>query len=274
MTEANLHPKQKTSAGTPDGDVQFVTTSRRATEAEVKDAVGLAERLGLPYKEREGPLRPEDGAILVVTKEKLVIESSSGPLFFHPGMAKPRIAALRQGRRDVMVDAMGLEEGMAVLDGTLGLGADAIVTSYVTGSQGRVVGVEAVPALAEVVAQGLAAYVFPHDDIVEAMRRIQVVPTDHRQYLTSQGDGSFDVVYFDPLFQDPVRETIHMQPWRQLGSRRSLDKDVIDEAMRVARHRVVVKERQGSDVFRQLGIDRIVGGKGSRIAYGVLEVSP
>lgn len=250
---------------------EYVTTSRRGTETEVAEARELAALLGIPFRLRTGPLSPEDGPVLVVTKGKLLIETHSGPLFFHPGMAKPRIRAFQQGRRDVMAAAMGLEPGLSVLDCTLGLGADAIVTSFVVGATGRVVGLETVPALAEVVRRGMATYDFPHADIVEAMRRIQVVHGNHRRYLAALDDNSFDVVYFDPLFRDPVQETIHMQPWRELGSASPLTESTLMEARRVARRRVVVKERSDGGVFEQLGIERIEGGKGSRIAYGILE---
>lgn len=249
----------------------FVTTSRRGTEVEVAEAQTIAQRLQLPYRARVGPLQPEDGPALVVTKEHLVIETSSGQLFFHPGMARPRIRALEQGRTDVMIEAMGLTAGQSVLDCTLGLGADALVAAYVAGETGRVVGVEAVPALAEVVRIGMATYQFKHESVVEAMRRVEVVCAEHGQYLSSLPDNAFDVVYFDPLFRDPVQETIHMQPWRELGRQQPLALDTLQQACRVARRRVVVKERSDGRVLRELGITRIVGGKTSRIAYGVLE---
>lgn len=249
----------------------YVTTSRRATEIEMDEARTLAKRLDLPYAERTGPLAPQDGPALVVTKEQLVIETEAGRLFFHPGMARPRIRALEQGRNDVMVEAMGLHAGDAVLDCTLGLGADALVASFVVGKTGRVVGVEAMKALAEVVRVGMATYEFKHTNVVEAMRRVEVVCADHRHYLQAAPDKSFDVVYFDPLFRQPVAETIHMQPWRFLGEQRPLSKETLAEARRVARRRVVVKERSDGEVLSELGLTDIVGGKGSRIAYGVLE---
>lgn len=251
----------------------FVTTSRRGTEIEVAEAKAVADRLDLPYVERTGPLAPEAGPALVVTKERLVIETSAGQLFFHPGMSRHRIRALEQGRNDVMIEAMGLTAGQSVLDCTLGLGADALVAAFVVGEAGRIVGVEAVPALAEVVRIGLATYQFKHAPIVEAMRRIEVVCADHGQYLSSLPDNCYDVVYFDPLFREPVRETIHMQPWRELGEQKPLTRETLREACRVAKRRVVVKERSDGQVFEELGITNVVGGKSSRIAYGVLEAA-
>lgn len=258
---------------TEERGARFVTTSRRATSKEMDEARRLAERLSLPYRERTGPIASADGPVLVVTKDKLVIETGSEPLFFHPGMAKPRIRAWEQARRDVMIDAMQLEPGMSVLDATLGLGADAIVASFVAGETGRVVGLEAIAALALVVGTGMASYAFDHPDIVAAMRRIEIVHAEHGRYLAETPDDAFDVVYFDPLFRNPVQETSHMQPWRQLGRNAPLTRQTLDEAMRVARRRVVVKERSDGDVFEQLGIERVIGGRGSRVAYGVLEAT-
>lgn len=249
----------------------FVTTSRRAGEAELAEAQAVAKRLRLPFVRRTGPLAPDDGPALVVTKERLVIETKSGQLFFHPGMARPRIRALEQGKADVMIEAMGLTAGMSVLDCTLGLGADAIVSSFVVGASGRVVGLEAVPALAEVVRVGMATYQFKHEAVVNAMRRVEVICAEHSRYLATLPDKCVDIVYFDPLFREPVHESVHMQPWRELGEQKPLTKETLQQARRVAKRRVVVKERSDGDVFAQLGIANIVGGKSSRIAYGLLE---
>lgn len=251
-----------------------VTTSRRARPEEIERARDLARRLGIPYIAREGSIEALGAkAVLVVTKERLVVETAAGPLFFHPGMARPRIRSLERGEADVMVEAMQLRRGDHVLDCTLGLGADAIVASWVVGEEGRVVGVEAVPMLAEVVRAGLLEYDPQHPGMRAAMRRIEVVAADHAKYLPTLPDGAFDVVYFDPLFREPVRETVHMRPWRALGVGRPLTREVMAEARRVARRRVVVKERQGSPVFEELGVDEIVGGRKSRIAYGIIDAA-
>lgn len=255
--------------------VDFViTTSRKPRPEDVRKAQAMARRLGIPYVPRTGAVADMAArGVLVVTRERLVVETKAGSLFFHPGMAKPRIRALERGERDVMVDAMQLRAGDEVLDCTLGLGADAIVASYVVGESGRVVGVEGVPALAELVRVGMQDYDPQHDSMRRAMRRIEVVAADHADYLAALPDRSFDVVYFDPLFREPVHESVHMRPWRELGVDKPLTREVIVEACRVARRRVVVKERSGSPVFVELGIEEIVGGRKSRIAYGIIHVA-
>lgn len=254
--------------------MMVVTTSRHPTAQEEAHARALAEELGLPYVARRGSLAGLGAtAALVVTRERLVVHTAAGEIFFHPGMARPRVRELERGKPDVMVEAMGLRPGDSVLDCTLGLGSDAIVAAYVVGEQGRVVGLEAVAALAAVVRWGLKHYDPGHDGLREAMRRIEVVHADHNDYLAALPPGSFDIVYFDPMFREPVMESAHMRPWRVLACHRPLTRATIAAARRVARRRVVVKERSDSPVFAELGLTRVVGGRKSRIAYGVLDVA-
>lgn len=252
----------------------LVTTSRHPRPEDEARARALAARLGIPYVPRAGSVASLGArGVLVVERGRLVVATSAGPLYFHPGMAKPRIRAMERGERDVMVEAMQLRPGDAVLDGTLGLGADAIVASFVVGPTGRVVGVEGVPVLAEVVRVGLQEYDPGHPGMREAMRRIEVVVADHADYLKQLPDASFDVVYFDPFFREPVQESVHMRPWRELGVGRPLTPSVVAEACRVARRRVVIKERSGSPVFGELGVDAVIGGRKSRIAYGIIDAA-
>ncbi|MBO8140984.1 MAG: class I SAM-dependent methyltransferase [Firmicutes bacterium] len=248
-----------------------VTTSRQATPEQERLARELAARLGLEFRQRRGAWRQLGAsAALVVTRERLVIQSPAGEIFFHPGMARPRIRQLERGKPDVMVEAMDLGPKDSVLDCTLGLGADAIVASYVVGEAGRVVGLETVPVLAELVRRGFREHDPGHAGTRAAMRRIEVVTADFRDYLAQLPAGSFDVVYFDPMFRDPVMESASMRPWRELACHRPLSPEDIALARRVARRRVVVKERACSPVFEELGLSTVTGGRRSRVAYGAV----
>ena len=105
------------------------------------------------------------------------------------------------------------------------------------------------------------------------MRRIEVEQRDHRVALATLDTGSFDVVYLDPMFRDPVHLSAQMRPWRLLADHRPLEAATLREARRVARRRVVIKERKNSPLFAQWGVDYTVGSRNSRVAYGVLEVN-
>ena len=252
-----------------------VTTSRDPNESNTQLAEQTAEALGLLFVPRAGhsldELREAYDApcILVAKNGELTLETPDGTLFFHPNMSHLRVKNLRKGQPDNMASAMGLAPGMAVLDCTLGFGADAIVASFVTGAEGRVVGLEASPLIAAVTAHGLAHFARESDAMTAAMRRIEVVNTDALDYLRAQTDDAFDVVYFDPMFRHPLMQSENMNPLRYAADHAPVSEAMIAEARRVARARVVLKETSKSTEFARLGFGEIEGGRYSPVRYGV-----
>lgn len=216
-------------------------------------------------------------AVLVLREDKAVVYLPAEKLeyFYHPGMAKPRLKSIWKGQGDPMVEAMGLREGDEVLDCTLGRGTDAIVASYVVGPRGRVVGIESVPLIAALTEHGLQTFEFTqgkaeeNERVKEAMKRIEVVCTDHLDYLLTARPKSFDVVYFDPLFHQPVVESVAMIPLRALADKQPLRPEAFELALRVARRCVVVKQRRGTPLWEKFQPDRVVAGRHSHIEYGV-----
>ncbi|MEW6183320.1 MAG: class I SAM-dependent methyltransferase [Bacillota bacterium] len=192
--------------------------------------------------------------------------------YFHPGTAKLRIKNVLYGKPDQMVQAMGLRPGDSVLDCTLGLGADAYVAGFVTGPDGRVLGLEKSAVLAAVVGHGLRRWFLEPEPLLQAtMRRIEVKAADHLDYLSKAPAGGFDVVYFDPFFGTPVKGAFQVVPLRAIGETSPLTSEAVKEAVRVARRRVVMKERRGGGECARLGFERVVGGRYARVAYGVIE---
>ncbi len=253
----------------------IVTTSSKATQETMKAARALADHYRLRFAPRDRIKTTSQEAIppflLIVGRERLFLQTPSGKYHFHPGMAALRIKRLVGGETDTMVSAMGLHPGDLVLDCTLGLGGDAIVASHVVGAAGKVVGLESVPALAILVQEGLAHYRFGYPAIDEAMRRVIAVHASSHSYLPCLPDRSFDVVYFDPMFRATVDASPGMVPLRELGDPGGVTADLITQARRVARRRVVMKERRGSAEFARLGFARIAGGNSSHVAYGIIE---
>ena len=75
-----------------------VTTSRRARPRRLSGPATWPAAWGSPTSPCEGSIEALGAkAVLVVTKERLVVETAAGPLFFHPGMARPRIRSLERG---------------------------------------------------------------------------------------------------------------------------------------------------------------------------------
>jgi hypothetical protein len=254
-----------------------VTTAIRAGRAEKERAAALAESLDCPYVKRGrlnlGEVCRQAGTagVLVVSRERVKLVYAGREFFFHPGLAKLRIREIIAGKTDQMVKAMDLRAGDHVLDCTLGLAADALVAGHVVGDSGRVTGLEAVPVVAMLVRWGLEQHRTGGGPLAAAMRRVEVLAADHREYLPVVADGSFDVVYFDPMFRVPRRASSVMEPLRPLAESAPLDPGAVAEAVRVARRRVVLKERRDSPEFRRLGFERVVGGRYSPVAYGVIE---
>lgn len=258
----------------------IVTTVRRGqkyTEANRVLAARTAAALGIPNVSRGNDsleeLRAAYGAnaVLVARRGLLTLVTAEGELFFHPGMSHLRIKNLLLGHGDHLVTALGLTEGMHVLDCTLGTGADAIVESFAVGAAGAVTALESNPLIAAVIADGLAHATGDNYEMHAAMRRITVHHADALAFLRAAETDSYDVIYFDPMFRRPLHESAGMNALRVLADMRALTEETIAEACRVARRRVVMKERRESTEFERLGFTHIMGGKYSRIAYGVME---
>ena len=259
----------------------IVTTVRRGqryTEANRALAARTAKSLGILNVPRGNDsleeLRSTYGvdAVLVARQGLLTLVTAEGELFFHPGMAHLRIKNLLLGHGDHLMRALGLTEGLHVLDCTLGTGADAIVESFAVGESGRVTALESNALIAAVIADGLAHALGDNYEMHAAMRRIQVHHSDALTFLRTAAEDSYDVVYFDPMFRRPLHESAGMNALRSLADPRALTEETIAEARRVARCRVVMKERRESAEFARLGFTEITGGRYSRIAYGVMEL--
>jgi len=256
--------------------VGWIVTASRDSRTTREELDALARELGaLAVPRDERPLTgvlAEYGAgfAVVVQKQGLVLSDGRTSVFFHPGMAHVRIKQLAAGETDRMVETMGLGPGMTVLDCTLGLGSDAIVAAFVTGPDGRVTGLEAVGPLAFLVRYGLKHYLAA-GRVGEAMARIEVLGADYRAVLPRLPDASYDVVYFDPMFRRPVFHSSGIAPLRKLAEAAPLERGAVEEALRVARCRVVMKERRDSPEFDRLGFRVAGGGKHSSVAFGVRE---
>lgn len=256
----------------------LVTTPFNPARTTVDAAIGIAGELDCPFvlrghKSVARLLRAEGReAALVVGPSEVRFMTDSGSFGFHPNMAGLRILALRQGRSDRMVTAMGLQPGERVLDCTCGLGADAIVAAHVAGPTGEVCAVEHSRVLAALVRYGMRAYVHKGvggRSVQDAMRRVRVTDGDSRDALLAQGDGSWDVVYFDPMFESTIASAKGLDIVRRLGTASPPSRATIAEARRVANRCVVMKDRAPGERLERLGIP--VVSRAKRVWYGRLE---
>ncbi len=255
-----------------------VTTSLSAAPEQVAEAKRLAGKFKVPFVHRRGlsheTLSQRLGVegMVVVSSQKVSYVARGQEFFFHPSLACLRIIGLKNGKTDQMVRCMSLENGDSVLDCTLGLGTDAIVASFVVGANGRVTGLESSMLIAKLVRRGLATYSEIEEDIAPAMRRIEVINANYKEYLAGLSARSFDVIYFDPMFRNPRLHSPAMNAMRLLANEEPLDCETIDLAIRLAVKRVVMKERRGSTEFERLGFKTVCGGKYSPVLYGVIDL--
>lgn len=258
----------------------FIVTTVRKPDSEIEQlAAEISAKLGGRFVARESlsfdTLKKVHGVenILLVRRNSLSVITSAGEFFFHPNTAHLRIKNLRAGDGDRLIDVMKISAGSKILDCTLGLGSDAIVESFIAGSSGRVVALEKNPLIFEVVSRGLKNFSDDSPHILEAMRRIETINVAAEDFLPTCAENSFDVVYFDPMFSRPVQKSSGINPLRPLAEKNPLTPEIIREACRVAKFRVVLKDSANSPEFERLGFKIVTdSGKYSSFSFGVIEL--
>jgi hypothetical protein len=233
--------------------------------------------LDVPVVERRESLaklvaRYDVEGVLVVSPDRTAYHEPANGLeyFFHPSMAKVRLHNCAKGDEDPMLRAMELQEGESVLDCTLGRATDAAICAWKVGPNGRVLGLEKSRILAELTIDGLAHYEDSSRKLTELLRRVVAVCADYSEFLPTCSAGSFDIVYFDPIFHDPLEKSQAMAPLRALADCSPLSPAAVDEARRVARRFVVIKQRKKTPLWEELGIIRLVSSPGGNVEYGVI----
>jgi 16S rRNA (guanine1516-N2)-methyltransferase len=249
-----------------------VTTSAQARQELVTRAQAAALTWGVPFF----PRRPKQGiadwlgvraeALLIFGHDAVTLWDKEGHHGFHGGMAELRRRRWVDGdRTDTFARMTELRPGDAVLDCTLGLGQDALMASLVVGPTGRVVGIEKSLPLAVLVSAGLETYELGPDSC-----RIQVVHADAREYLRTLPGGSFDVVFFDPMFARPRKAQPGFDVLRRFADHAPLTPETLEEGRRVARRWVVVKGSKYSDDLKKLGLPAEPGNHYTNVVWGRL----
>lgn len=251
----------------------FVSTSLHPTQAQEELGKRIAGEEDVIFIPRgKTPLEnlfEEAGMdqVILVTRSGLRFQSQQGQtFFFHPNLSLLRIKNLLKQQPDPFVTLFKMKKGQSVLDCTLGMGADAIVSSFLVGDAGKVVALESQPVIAVIVKQGLLQYHSPIKPLEEAMRRIQVCRTNYHSYLRELSDNQFDFVLFDPMFEQTVQASSAMQMLKQLANHQPLNAEAIEEALRVCKDKVMVKGR--SKNLNHLGIPIVK--KAGKVSWGVL----
>jgi 16S rRNA (guanine1516-N2)-methyltransferase len=261
-TSYDPQPKQLAAA------VRLAEQVREIDETSVSVRIVDRERFSL-NRLRE---QYDDPDILLVSRERIEYYHHQQPvLFFHPSIAAIRVKRLLNGEADSLMELSGVKMGDRILDCTAGLGSDAIVYSFAAKGNGKVTALEnqTIPYL--MLSHGLSEYDSDIPGMNEAMRRVQVLRAEHLEYLQQQADGSYEVVYLDPMFRKPIQESNSIGALRQLADPRAVTEIVIQEARRVAKRVVILKEQRDSGEFARLGFEEVYRTT-TKTAYGVIRL--
>ncbi|WP_419956331.1 class I SAM-dependent methyltransferase [Neobacillus niacini] len=255
----------------------FVTTAGRTNEQMIEKAIEIADKLAVLYiprrKKSIQTLQIETNSECIVAgKERLELFSlgEEQPFFFHPNSAMFRIKRLANGEHDPFAEAAQLTKGMTFLDCTLGLASDSIVASYLVGDEGMVTGTEAQKFLAFLVKEGLKTWDSEIFDMNRAMASIKVIHSHALDYLKSLPDKSVDCVYFDPMFDESIIESDGIRALGHIALYDDLNEETIEEALRVSKKRVLLKDHFKSKRFEKFSF-HVLKRKTAKFHFGYLE---
>ncbi|KMJ59671.1 hypothetical protein AB685_02020 [Bacillus sp. LL01] len=255
----------------------IVTTAGRTNEQMIQTARKIANDLGYHYYQRNkksiGAIseeRQQDVLVIGKNRYEWYRLGEADPVFFHPNTAAFRAKRWQKGEVEPFLLATDLNTGMSFLDCTLGLASDSIMASMATGEHGQVTGVEGNKLLAYLVKTGLKNWESDIGQMNEAMKRIKVLEGKHQHILTSLPENSFDVVYFDPMFENQIKESNGISPLRKVAVYDELTEQTILDAKRVARNRIVLKDHWQSERFGKFGFT-VNKRKTAKFHYGYLK---
>jgi 16S rRNA (guanine1516-N2)-methyltransferase len=247
-----------------------VTWSHEPRGEVVADAHRVAAAWGLPLFERphKSGLRKQLGVVADVflvrggTGWRLV--DAEGELGVSPGLAMLRLKRLEAGSSmaEPLLMHAELSPSDVVIDGTVGLGADARVLARAVGPAGRVVALESSLALAVLLAEGLRLEPrWPNSAPIE-VHHARALET-----LRAMPSASADVVFFDPMFERTLGASPAFASLRRFADHAPFEAAAVDEARRVARRWVVMKSSDPS-VFPALGLEAMTPPAGAHVFWG------
>lgn len=232
-----------------------VTSSTPATlalctqdDADRSIAAQLARRLGVSLLDKNAPA--DDIPLLLVVATHTVHDyrlelhfpgSKLAPVYvdFESDQLKYR-QQFGGGRRQAIARAMGLNKGLEpmIVDATAGLGRDAFILAALGCDVHMVERNAVIHALLE---DGLRRLTKTSNG--NLANKLHLYHADSTHWLQSR-QRSVDIVYLDPMFPHRTKSALVKKEMRILRSLVGDDLDVptlLDTALSIARHRVVVK---------------------------------
>lgn len=266
---------QQVSKNVPETTV-IITTSHNGSKYAVNLAKQLSNEFGIPYYNRRHLTeRIKQGVIrfyyVVDNNLNLSLNVGNYKLFFHPGIAKIRMENYKREGHDYLLQALQPSKDDIVYDGTFGLGMDAVFISHFVK---KVIGTEVSEHIFRVISYGLKKYVAKDEWINNAIKKIELYHADMKQFVKKQQDKVFDIVYCDPMFENPIFESSALNPLRPLASYDTLTNDVLQDLVRIAKKRVVIKSLMKDRLLERLNIkfDRVIISKKNGLVFACIDL--
>lgn len=264
-----------------------ITVAYNFSEKDLKSRVyHMVRELGVKLIPYDTQIKISDIPILKIKNDQLYLEHGDQTLFFHPSMSLLRMLNIIRGIEDRFLQTVKIAEGDTVLDATMGLASDALISAHAVGETGKVIAIEYSPLIHLLVTDGLnrlkernfrkiakkekeQAWV----ELAKASSRINAICANHNTIIEGLPDNSIDIIYFDPMFRNTIGKSSSIKPIKSWSFSEPLSFDIITQACRVAKKRVVLKERKNGGEFERLGFKILNESRYSPVSFGVIELS-
>lgn len=230
----------------------IITTSYRPTTKQLTIAHQIAQQFNINFISRNkytiAKLHQYYGErLLVVDEQKIVLYlSQQSPIHFHPNSAMFRIKRLQQGQIDPLIEMCELKSNDLILDATFGLGSDSLVLASQLTS-GKIIATEANENLATIMMAGMQHH--PYRQLQSSIDKITLLQQHHYDYLLQCDDNSFDIVYFDPMFDTTIVASSALQQVKHTMAYEMITQATIEQALRVTRRAVILRNHFKNRAF-------------------------
>ncbi|SHH21391.1 class I SAM-dependent methyltransferase [Thermosipho atlanticus] len=251
-----------------------VTTSYRPTKEMVELAKNLASKYGVKYVNRRHlakTLQLEKIDFYYVIDKNLMISIKWGneKFFFHQGIAKIRMENIFHGEKDYLIESVKPTNNSVIYDATCGLASEALLLAHFAE---KVVATEGSIHIYRIVKWGLERYKSNVEWINNAAKKIELIHSNYKEYIRMVKDNTFDSVYCDPMFENPIFESNSINPLRGFAVYEPLNIDDIEEMLRISTKRVVIKTHKKDSLYKNIKhlFNEEYLSKKSGVVYGVI----
>ncbi len=170
--------------------------------------------------------------------------------------------------RDPLLEIIGRKH-QTILDCTMGMASDSLVMAS-AGHQ--VTALESQFLTYFIISRGLATFDSGNPELNKAMQSIKTIHADSLDFLKSAKNNAYDVLYFDPMFSEKITESTNLDGLIELANQQKLTQEMIAEAKRVAREKIIVKAHFRDKVFEEFVFERLVR-PNQKFHYGVMRLN-